>query len=338
MRIAILGATGLIGHHTARAVMAAGHELTVLHREHANLQQLSVQPHRTAVFDTANVEQMAHALLHQDAVIHCAGYYPTIPRRWQQDVVLANNALERFYQACERACYHADLRKIVYTGASIALRSAEAGKLGDERCEYDAQPTSKNPYVQCKWAMQTLSLARAQRGLPISIGIPSMTFGEYDMGPSTGQLITRLANGELSAYVHGKRNAIYAGDAGRGLLRVTEAGRVGQTYLLTGFNTDMQSLVKMMAESSGRPEPKAVPLWVAKALNYGQSLAYQITRKPPTVSATAIAVMSAGQHLSGAKAKAELDFEAQVLLPHAIQLAYDWFVQAGYIHSTLDQN
>jgi hypothetical protein len=32
MQVAIIGATGMLGHHAAEAVVAAGHELTVVHR------------------------------------------------------------------------------------------------------------------------------------------------------------------------------------------------------------------------------------------------------------------------------------------------------------------
>ncbi|HFH3164577.1 TPA: NAD-dependent epimerase/dehydratase family protein [Pseudomonas aeruginosa] len=32
MKYAVLGATGLLGHHAARAIRAAGHDLVLIHR------------------------------------------------------------------------------------------------------------------------------------------------------------------------------------------------------------------------------------------------------------------------------------------------------------------
>lgn len=327
MKIAVLGATGLLGHHTARAVQAAGHELTVLHRVQSDVSVLSITPQQWVAVDTQSVPSMASALAGHDAVIHCAGYYPTIPRRWQTDVALATNQLQRFYDACAAS----QISKVVYLGAAIALRTAPGGALGHEACEYNAQPTSKNPYLQAKWAMHTMTLVKAQRGLPVSIGIPSMTLGEYDYGPTTGQWITRLANGQLSAYVNGQRNVIYAGDAGRGLVRVAEAGRVGEAYLLTGTNITLHDFVTQLATIADRPMPTRMPLPVVKLINRLQVLRYHLTQTEPNISETAIAVMSAGQFLSGDKAARELGFQAEVPLAHALQLSYDWFVQAGMI-------
>ena len=51
----------------------------------------------------------------------------------------------------------------------------------------------------------------------------------------------------------------------------------------------------------------------------------------PKVDATAIAVMSAGQFLSGAKAQRELGFAAQVPLEQSLSRALRWFRQQGYV-------
>lgn len=41
MRIAIIGATGMLGHHAASAAVAEGHELTVIQRAATPLVRLS---------------------------------------------------------------------------------------------------------------------------------------------------------------------------------------------------------------------------------------------------------------------------------------------------------
>src|SRR5258708_15501203 len=103
--------------------------------------------------------------------------------------------------------------------------------------------------------MDRMARERAREGLPVVIGIPSMCFGEYDRGPTTGQLIVDIANRTLPGYIHGNRNVIYAGDAGRGLVLACEAGRIGERYLLTGTNLPMTELVPMIARVAGVPAP-----------------------------------------------------------------------------------
>lgn len=318
----------MLGHHAANAARAAGHQPVLLHRAGSDLSRLAHLSAPTREIDLADTDTVARALDGCDALIHAAAHYPTTPRPWREDVTIALRGLDAVLDAVERA----GTGRIVYLGAAIALQRRADGAPGNETCEYDSEPRSTNPYLRCKWAMDRRCRERAAAGLPVSIAIPAMTFGEHDHGPSTGQLITRLANGALPNYVRGRRNVIYAGDAGRGLLRVAEAGRAGERYLLTGENTDMDSLIARIAAICNKPTPKPVPLAVARAVSSLQALRYRLFGgAEPAISATAIAVMGAGQHLDGSKAERELGFRADVSVGEALQRAHDWFVEAGYI-------
>jgi dihydroflavonol-4-reductase len=327
MRIAIIGATGMLGHHAARAALARGHELTVVHRAGSRLEGLKDLHFDARVADLDDRGALAAALRGCEAVINCAGYYPTRPRPWREDVRLGTTQMENFYAACAQH----SLKKIVYLGGAIALRRREDGQPGDETLDYPGEPENKNPYVQVKWAMDRQALQQVRAGLPVAIGIPSMTFGEYDVGPSTGRFIVEIAKGTLPGYVQGRRNVIYAGDAGLGLVRVAEDGRAGERYLLTGHNTDMAALTGLIARLAGQPAPRAIPLAAAKLVARMQALRYRAFGGAlPKVDATAIAVMSAGQHLSGAKAERELGFKARVSIEDAVQRALAWFRANGY--------
>ena len=328
MKIAIIGATGMIGHHTAKAVLERGHELYVVHRKSSNLDKIKDLNFEPAIADLDNAESLSEALAQVDAVINCAGYYPTVPIPWQQEVATATRQMENFYQAC-RQC---NLNKIVYLGAAIALDNGLDGKAGHADDEYKSQPENRNPYLQVKWAMDELAKQAAASGLPVVIGIPSMTFGEYDFGPTTGQLLMEIANESIPGFIGGDRNVIYAGDAGIGLVLACEKGRIGQRYLFTGQNITMSELVPMIAKLAGVKSPNKVPLFVAKILSKVQGIKYQLLGgKPPKISATAITVISAGQFLTGEKAEKELGFKAIVSLEENINKTLAWFKAQKYI-------
>lgn len=326
MRVAIIGATGMLGHHTALAAQRAGHDVIVLHRPNSQLSQIDDIKGERRVATLDKRQWMERALEGVDLVINCAAYYPTVPRPWEAEVKTARQQMQKFYDAC---AIH-PLKKIVYLGGAIALPANPTGAAGHADLRYSAQPQNKNAYLQVKWAMDELALEQAEQGLPVVIGIPSMTFGEFDYGPTTGQFVTEIANRTLPAYVRGNRNVIYAGDAGRGLLACAERGEAGQRYLLTGENSTMDELVTTISRLSHSPIPKAAPLWVAKVLNKAQTAVYKLGGPVPKISETAIAVMSAGQHLDGAKAERELGFKAEVSMEDALQKALAWFREAGY--------
>ena len=326
MKIAIIGATGLIGNHAAREAIKAGHELTVIHRQTSNLDQLNDIPFHSVIADLADKSALTAALSGINAVINCAGYYPTLPRPWQDDVTQATTQMESFYAACAEH----NLDRIVHVGGSVALKRHPHGLPGDESLEYPAQPADKNPYLQVKWHMDRLAIEQAKAGLPVAIGIPATTLGEYDVGPTTGRLVVEVANQTMPAYIEGQRNVIYAGDAGRGLVLVCEAGKAGERYLLTGTNIMMSELIERIAVAAGVTAPRSVSLRLAKMVAKTQLWRYRFFNgEPPRISETVIGVMSAGQYLDGGKAENDLGFKATTSVDETIERTLTWFKKSG---------
>jgi dihydroflavonol-4-reductase len=171
-----------------------------------------------------------------------------------------------------------------------------------------------------------MALRFAHDGMPVVIGVPSMTFGEYDPGNSTGRFVLDMANRTFPGYVAGKRNVVYAGDAGRGLVRVCEDGLPGERYLITGENLTMEQLMAKIALATGASEPKAIPLAIAKLLSGLQTVRHKYLHGPvPKISASAIAVMSSGQYLDGSKTERGLGYRPEVSIDEAIRRTLEWF-------------
>jgi dihydroflavonol-4-reductase len=331
MKIAIIGATGMIGHHTAKAVLERGHNLLVIHRASSNLSLLKGLKLDSAIADLDNINSLTTILSNVDAVINCAAYYPTKPLPWKQEVETAVSQMEKFLSACKQA----KVAKIVYLGAAIALPKDLNGNPGNEELIYKQRPSDKTPYVQVKWEMDRIAREMAKEGLPIVIAIPSMCFGEYDYAPSTGRLVVEVANNTLPAYIKGKRNVIYAGDAGAGIVLACEKGRVGERYLFTGTNISMDELIQLIAKIANTTAPtKVIPLSIAKLISKLQETKYKLLGgELPKLSSTAIAVMASGQFLDGSKAASELGFKPTLNLEQTIERTINWFKANGYITS-----
>jgi dihydroflavonol-4-reductase len=328
MRLIIIGATGMLGHHTLRAAMQAGHETAVVYRNDKSLEKLSVQPHHKRLADVNDKAALTAALSGFDAVIHAAAYYPTTPKPWQQELQLARTGMQTFLDAVRDS----GIAKAVYLGGAIALPKRSDGKPADGSERYTSPPQDHNPYVQCKWAMDEMALLASEKeGLPILVGIPSMTFGEYDWGPTTGQLLTGIAKRTQPKYVQGNRNVVYAGDAGNGLVLAALNGKPGRRYVFTGENTDMQTLTAMAARIAQVPAPTAAPLAIAKLLNRMQTLRYKLGGATPSISETAIAVMSSGQHLDGHVARDELGYAPTQTLEKTLTRTLAWFREQGMV-------
>ena len=328
MKIGILGGTGMLGHHIAIEAQIRQYEIVLIHRKDTDLSKVIDLRYESRIADLNDRGSLIKAFEGLDALANCAAYYPTTPKPLAQEIKTARLQMTFFLDAIEKA----KVKRALYLGGAIALPKALSG-LANEEASYTKAPDNNAPYVQVKWLMDDMAKQAAQDGLPIVIGIPSMTFGEYDFAPSTGRLIVEIANQRLNAYVKGERNIVSARDAGRGLLYALEKGNIGERYLITGENTDMDSLVATICERAEIPLlTKTIPLNMAKLISKLQETRYALFRgNPPKLSSTAIAVMAGGQHLDGTKAKVELDYTPNLNMRDTIDRAFIWFEKNGYI-------
>lgn len=327
MKIAVLGATGLLGHHTARAVKAAGHQLVLIHRPSSRIERLAYLEAESRPVELLDHAGLTRALGGLDGVIFCAAGYPKRPRRWQEEVSSALDQTNHFYAACLAA----HVPRILYVGAAIALPRHPEGRPGHEGLFYEGMPRWKNAYLLSKWALDEQAREQARSGLPVVIGIPGMCLGEFDAVPSTGRLVTAIAGGWMTHYVPGQRNLLDAADAGRGLLLALEKGRVGERYLLTGHNIEMAELTERIAGLLGMPPPQPIPLAMAKGMAALGRLRYRLSGEMPKLDDTAIAVMAGGQFLDGSKARRELGFVVETPLEVTLARTIGWFRANGYL-------
>lgn len=328
MKIAVLGATGLLGHHTALAALDFGHEVVCIIRPGSNESWISDIDAEIRVANLDDKLSLISALKGVDGVINCASYYPTQTLSMLEHVVLATTQTEYFYEACLTA----GVCKILYVGASVALKPPGEAKPAHADSVYSVMPPELNPYLRVKWAMDVQAQQKAKMGLPVVIGVPATTFGEFDFKPSTGRLITSIANCTLPAFVSGKRNVVYAGDAARGLMLAFENGRIGERYVFTGQNIRLEELVNIIARKAGVNMPMCIPLPMAKLIVKFQETKFKMLGGvAPTFDSTALAVVSSGQYLDGQKAQDELGYSSTLSIEDTVAISLKWFKKNGYI-------
>lgn len=196
MKVGIVGATGMLGNHVLRTAIQKGYEAVVIHRPKSNLTKIEGLNFTSRIGDLNDKTTLVESLKGLDMVLNCGAYYPTIPVPLEKEMQRAQLQMENYIEAVQKA----KINKALYLGGSIALPKSPTS-IGDETLIYDYAPENKTPYVQVKWLMDKMA-----REAGLIIGIPSMTFGEYDFGPTTGRLVMDLVNGNLNAYIQGERN------------------------------------------------------------------------------------------------------------------------------------
>ena len=328
-KIGVIGATGMLGHHVAKLVQSdPDHELFVIHRKNSNLSTISDLTFQARIADLNDKDSLITAFEGLDYVLNCGAYYPTVPRPLKEELNIAKKQINNFVAAIKES----SVKKALYLGGAIAIPKSKTGIANEDEI-YTQSPKNKSAYVQVKWIMDKIAREAGTNGIPIVIGIPSMTFGEYDYGPSTGRIITNTVNQTLPGYVQGDRNVVYAGDAARGLLMACFKGKIGHRYLITGENVSMKTLIETIIRLENIDQiPKSVSLGLAKLISKIKITKYKLFGgELPLLDETAIAVMSAGQFLNGDKAKQELGYTPQTTLEQAIRRTIEWFISQNYI-------
>lgn len=327
MKIAVLGATGLIGQHAARAVLAHGHTLRVVHRASSKLETLAGLAYESALADLDDRSALQQALSGVDAVIHCAGYVPRQADQLDAELACARAQMENFCAAALAA----GCSKVVYVSAASILNKPAHAPLADETMLFAREPGRDNPFRRIKWHLEQSAETYIAQGLPLVFAIPSMVFGEYDHGPTAGKLMVGIANGSLKNIVACPRNIIYGGDLAEGLLCCLEAGQTGERYILAGTNIELPALAAKIAAAARVPAPQCVPLTAALMLAHLQHWRQKLTGHPAKIKLVELRMLAAGKFLDTGKATRDLGFTATTSVDEAIARALAWFRAQGMI-------
>jgi len=328
LKALVTGATGFIGSHVARALVEAGHEVTILRRASsptANLEGLAV---RHALGDLADEASLREAVRGQDALFHVAGLYALWARDrrifWETNVEGTRRIL--------RAAAEAGVRRIVYTSTVGAVRGSARGEIADESSAFNLEVTG-DPYVLSKRRAEEVALELAAAGAPVVVVCPAGPLGPGDIKPTpTGELIVKFVNRQLPGYTDGGANFVDVRDVAAGHLLAYARGRVGERYILGGENLSVPELMQRLSAVTGLDAPPfkfphGLVFFFAALLEF---LADHITHRPPLLTKANVRVLRFYLHASSAKAERELGYTTRPL-DQSIRDAITDFAARGLI-------
>jgi dihydroflavonol-4-reductase len=260
MATLVTGATGFVGYHLVRALLAAGTtDLRVLVRERSDVSHLAELPVERVLGDILQPATLAPAVRGCREVYHTAaavvlhaGVSPEAMRA--TNVAGAVNVV--------RAAAEAGATRIVYTSTVAAVGALPAPVALDESADWDLAHLG-SAYLTTKREAEIEVTALARSGAPVVIVNPAFIIGPDDFGPSESgrffQAITMLS--ALRGYTSGGCNVVDVRDVATGHLLAATCGRVGERYILGGENVTYERLLATIAVRQGGSPPLVyVPL------------------------------------------------------------------------------
>lgn len=323
-RVAITGATGLLGGNLAAILCEQGHEVVCTRRASSKTGHLDELPLGWGEADLGDEARLARCFEGAEAVFHCAAAV-AMWRKAPQWMVEANvHGTERVIRACRAA----GVSRLVHCSSVVAAAISTDGQPVDERHPWNFLELGyDDAYAITKRVSEERALEAARRGdLDVVVVQPGYMFGPLDARPSSGEMILQVIAGRALLDPPGVNSFVDVRDVARGMIAAWQKGTCGARYIMAGHNMPYRDCFDLIAEVANTTRRSvALPRMLAKLAGRAGDLAQGLTgREMPINSVTVSYALCEDYIFSSERARQELGYEIGPLEP-AIEDAIDWF-------------
>jgi dihydroflavonol-4-reductase len=324
-RVAITGASGLVGGNLAAELVAGGHQVVATRRGATKVAHLADLPIEWRDADLLSQGALAAAFAGADAVFHCAAAV-SVKREVTAELRETNvtgtaNVID--------ACVAAGVPRLIHTSSVVAIGLTTDGQPCDEtaRWNFDEQGLLDG-YAVTKHEAERLVRAAGER-IDAVIVNPTYMFGPRDARPSSGALIIKIARRRVPGWTDGYNNFVDVRDVARGMIAAWQRGRRGERYILGGHDMTYRACFETIARVAGvRPPRLRVPRPVAALMGRAGDF-IEARGREPLVNSTQIRYAYTDKfRFASQKAADELGYTYGPLEP-AIADALAWFRATG---------
>jgi nucleoside-diphosphate-sugar epimerase len=298
----VIGASGFLGSHVTRQLVAAGEDVRVMLRRTSStkgIDDLDVQRIHGDIFDVGCLKE---AMSDCDVVYYCV----VDARMWLRDPSPLFRTNVDGLRCVLDVAVDAGLRKFVFTSTTGTLAISDSRPV----TEADAHNWSDGgAYIASRVAAEDLVLAYArERGLPAVAMCVSTTYGPGDWAPTPhGSVIAAIAAGRFPIYLDYSAEVVGIEDAARAMLLAADRGRDGERYIISDRYLSVREVNGIAAAAVGRKPPRiGIPLPVLKVAARANDLAARILNRDLLFAYAGIRMAELMSPLDHSKAEREL--------------------------------
>ena len=277
MRALITGATGKIGHATARTLIAEGHEVRALVRDPERARGVvpdGAEPVRGDVTDPGTVARAAQGC---EVVFNAMG----LPEQWLADPGAFQRVNVEGTRAVVEAARAAGAGRLVHT-STIDVFHAEQNGSFDESVVADYPKGTA--YERSKQEAERVALAGGNADLEVVVVNPAAVYGPGPAGSASVEqdLFRPVLRGRLPVMAPGGFGVVFSDGVGRGQLLAALKGRPGERYILCDGHVSLAEFARTAVDIAGRGRvPPTVPAAAARGMAVGGEALSRVIRRPP---------------------------------------------------------
>ena len=331
MKYLITGATGFMGPHLVRRLLADGHPCRCLVRDKSRGQALADLGAEIVPGDITEAQTLEGIGDGMDRLLHLAtlghaNHFSVTPEMFEQ--VNVGGTLNILQEALR-----ADIPRIVHCSSVAAV-----GIAGEVPTTEESACHPHHPYGQSKLkAEQVVERMVAEANLPATIVRFSMVYGPGDWRDMLK--LTRIAKKGLWPKIGSRPKLsplIHVEDAIQGLLLAAEKGRFGEIYFITNERSEPFDKLRIIIQRAlgVRRVPLYVPEWLTLALASAMEKSFPLIGKVPPVTRKNIESTLADRVFSIAKAQKELGFKPRIDPEEGLHETVRWYRKEGWLKRT----
>lgn len=327
MRCFVTGATGFLGSHVARQLLARGAELRLLVRSTSRTDNIDDLVAERVVGDLRDAESLKKGMSGCESIFHVAADYRLWARNGQE---LYDSNVEGTRNVLQ-AARESGVRRVIYTSSVATMGFGNNGNLTDEQTPV-ALSNMIGDYKRSKFMAERLVIEAAQAGQNVVMVNPTTPIGERDIKPTpTGRIVVDFLKRKFPAYVDTGLNLVDVVDCAEGHLLAMEKAEPGERYILGGENLTLKQILDKLAAITGLPSPKVkLPYAVAYATGMVDTLVTgKMMGREPRVTLDSVRMGRKKMFVSSAKAERDLGWKPRPV-DEALRRAADWFQANGY--------
>jgi dihydroflavonol-4-reductase len=310
MTTLITGASGHIGAHVVRHLLAQGRTVRALVRPTSNLKGLQGLDVELARGDVLDRSSLVSALKGCSALYHLAA----VVAEWTQDPeIIHKTAIDGTANILQAVAKTSGIERIIYTSSVAAVGMSHSPQKLRNESHYNTEDITH--YAVAKTRAEQLAKELAEQyQLPLVIVNPAVVLGPYDYRPTPAtQIVVRYLKHRLPVYLDAGANFVHADDVARGHLLAEQHGRIGERYILSGENLTIRELCGLLAQLVGR-RPPSIELGrrTLTVVGWGAELVARLQGKPPLISrARARSLVGRYGFYDASRAQQELNYRAR---------------------------
>jgi nucleoside-diphosphate-sugar epimerase len=300
----VMGASGFVGSHVTRKLVARGDDVRVYLRRSSS----------TIAIDDLDVERCHGDLRDEDALraamADCSVvYYCVVDTRFnlRDPTPLFETNVESLRRVLDVAA-EAHLTRFVFCSTIGTIAIANGSELVTEDMPFN-WPGKGGAYIESRRKAEDMVLRYArERGLPAVALCVSNPYGPQDFQPSQGLMVQMAALGKMPIYVKDvSMEVVGIEDVADAFLLAAGRGRVGERYIISESFMSMRELLTTAADAVGaKPPLVGLPLPAMYVIGGILGLASRILRHDLPMNVVGVRLMHVMSPADHSKATREL--------------------------------